>query len=203
MIAARHLPALAALLALAGIPTVVHSYMGTATDDGRTVTAVPFRLDGLEAHPGRHTIDWVRETYGTTDFIEREYGPGLTLFVARSYDSKRLYHHPENGVAHGDGYDRAAMIRRPDRLDVPIFVLDSGDRRSVYALLYDRQFIADPIRFQLRNALSLLVAPRALMTLFFVRSKSATSGSSAIPPPEDLLLAAIDSFVGQPGTVSK
>jgi hypothetical protein len=194
MIAARDLLPLASVLALACIPTVVHSYMGRTVDDRRSAAAVPTRLNGLEGRPSGRSAAWVLETFGATDFIERQYG-SLTLFVARSYDAKRLYHHPELAVAYGDPYDRAVVVRRPERPDVPIFVLESGpERRSVYALLYEDQFIERPMHFQLRNALSLLVRPRAMMTLFFVRQKS---GAARADSAETLLLAAIDSFVAK------
>jgi len=197
----RHLPGLALLLALAGIPTIIHSYMGTTVEDGLSPAAVPPRLKGLDARPGRHTSAWVQDTYGTSNFIEREYGDNLTLFVARSYDPKGLYHHPENGIAHGDSYDRAVVIRTPERPDVPMFVLDNGDtRRSAYALLYDGKFIEQPIRFQIRNAVSLLIKPKALMTLFFVRGRSSRGGSATAHDVESLLLAAADSFMAQKGS---
>jgi hypothetical protein len=199
MICTRYLPAVTALLALACVPTVVHSYLGTPAGDGRTLTAVPMRLNGLEGRPSPRSPEWVQNTYGTADFIERQYGSELTLFMVRSYDAKRLYHHPENGVAHGDGYERAIVVRTPERPGVPIFVLRSPRRVSVYALLHDREFVADPIRFQLRNALVSLFRPESLMTLFFVRDKSADAGDRDVSAAEDLLLAAIDSFAAQTG----
>jgi hypothetical protein len=204
MIAPRYLAALAVLLALAGIPTALHSYMGATITDGRSAAALPRQLNGLNSQPGKHSLTWVMDTYGTADYIEREYDRNLTLFVARSYDAKRLYHHPENGVAHGEGYGRAKVVRQQGRPDVPMFLLENAHYgRSVYALLYNGEFVDRPIRFQLQNALTLLVRPRALMTLFFVRAKNATTASSATSPPEALLLAAIDSFAAQPGAGSQ
>ena len=202
MICARYLPGVAALLALACIPTVLHSYMGPRLEDGHSVNALPLRLNGMEGRSSERSPGWVRELYGTSDFVERKYGAALTLFVARSPDPKGLYHHPEHGVAHGDGYERAFVVRRPEHPEVPIFVLESprGDR-SVYALLYEGEFIEHPIRFQLRNAVALLVRPRSLMTLFFVRGKAVGGSPTAVASSgEALLLAAIDSFLAQPGT---
>lgn len=202
MIAARHLPALAGLLALACVPTVLHSYMVTPVGDGRSVAALPLQLNGLEGRPSGRSPAWVLDAYGTSDFIERQYGPALTLFVARSYDAKSLYHHPELGVAHGESYERAVVVRRSQRPEIPLFVLQgAGDRLSVYALIYSGEFIEHPIRFQLRNAFALLVRPRALMTLFFVRAKPGhASPAATTSQAEALLLAAVDSFVAQPGT---
>jgi hypothetical protein len=120
----------------------------------------------------------------------------MTLFVARSYDAKGLYHHPELGVAHGDAYGRATVIRTPDRPEIPVFRLQAEDgKESVYALLYGEGFLENPMRFQLRNSVELLVRPRSPMTLFFVRQTSTSAGRVS---PESLLLAAIDSFRAQP-----
>jgi hypothetical protein len=202
MIATRHLTALAALLAVAGIPTVLHSYLGPTLDDGRKTAAVSWSLNGLEGRSSGRADSWVLHTYGSTDFIERQYGRDLTLFVARAFDAKRLYHHPEHGVARGDGYERTSIVHLPSRPEVPIFELTGPqDRLSVYALLYEGEFVSDPIRFQLRNALTSLVRRRAAMTLFFVRGGTggqtrSTNASSA----HALLLAAIDSFRAQAGT---
>jgi hypothetical protein len=198
MISTRYLPALIVLLAFACLPTVVHTYMGRVISDGRDVNEIPRRLLALDSQPGRHSAEWVREEYGTSDFIERQYGSALTLFVARSYDLKGLYHHPELGIAHGDAYGRAEVIRTRERPEVPIFRLQAADgKQSMYALLYGDAFLEKPLQFQLRNALEPLIRPRAPMTLFFVRQTSASPGRLA---PEGLLLAAIDSFLAQPAS---
>jgi hypothetical protein len=202
MIATRHLPALAALLAVAGIPTVLHSYLGPTLDDGRRTAAVSWRLNGVEGRTSGRSDSWVLDTYGATDFIERHYGRDLTLFVARSFDPKRLYHHPEHGIARGDGYEHASIVQVPSGPGVPIFELTGPrDRLSVYALLYEGEFVSDPIRFQLRNALTSLVRRREAMTLFFVRSRIGGETRSTVESPAHaLLLAAIDSFRAQGST---
>ena len=198
MIAARHLPGLAVLLALACVPTILHSYMGATLEDGRTAAAVPARLNGLDGHPTDRSAAWVLDKYGATDFIERQYGPDTTLFVARSYDAKRIYHHPEHGVARGDGYERATLTRLPARPEVPLFVLKgSQDRLSVYTLLYQDEFVSDPIRFQLRNAFTSLIRPRMPMTLFFVRGRGEQTRAAGMSSAETLLLAAVDGFFAQ------
>ena len=94
--------------------------------------------------------------------------------------------------------------RQRDRPEIPIFVLDSPrGNHSVYALLYDGKFIEHPIQFQLQNAFALLVRPRSLMTLFFVRGKPIGASQTAVASSgEALLLAAIDSFLAQPGNVT-
>ncbi len=199
MISTRRLATVAIALALALVPTILHSYLGMTATDGRSVREVPAHLEGLQGRDTRRSTGWVSESYGTTNFIERQYGPALTLFMARSYDPKGLYHHPENGVAHGDNYERVVMLRRPDRPEVPIFTLSSHTGGySAYALLYENTFVEHPMRFQLGNAFTLLTQPRGLMTLFFVRGKVDATSPAARSTVEGLLLAAIDSFLAQP-----
>jgi len=195
----RRLALVAALLALACVPTVLHSYVGMTVSDGRDVTQVPMSLNGLTGRATERRAASVLNAYGTTDFIERTYGTSLKLFVARSYDAKPLYHHPELAVAHGDTYDRAVVVRRNEPPAVPVFVLEgAGDWRSVYALMYGDEFIDRPMLFQMRNALTLLVQPKRLTTLFFVRAPANKTVRGVEPgPAESLLFAAIDSFRAQ------
>ena len=195
----RHLPALAILLAVTAVPTVVHSYIPVTAGDGRRTERIPLRLNGLDARPTDRSLVWLPDAMAVVDHTERRYGPELRLLVVRSFDAKRLYHHPELAVAHGDDYGRASVVRVADRPEVPIYVLQGArDRLSAYTLIYEDQFVADPISFQLRNVVALLVRPRQLMTLFFVRG---SPGSNTHPPgkspSEQLLLAAVDSFLAQ------
>lgn len=201
MIASRYLPALVSLLALAAVPTVLHSYLDTMTGDGRQLEAISRDLNGIHGQPSSgRSPQLVSEQYGTTDFIERQYGPTMTLFVIRSYDPKKLYHHPELGVAHGDAFQPAVVTRTPERPEVPIFVLESTTGRvSVYALFSDGRFIEHPMRYQLGNALGLLASPKKPMTLFFVRGRLAGAVRPSPSSATALLLAAIDSFVAQSG----
>ena len=53
-------------------------------------------------------------------------------------------------------------------------------------------FVADPIRFEIRRAVTSVVQPREPMTLFFVHGRG-----DAPPAGEALLLAAIDGFHSQ------
>jgi hypothetical protein len=199
MIDVRHLLALAILLAVTAVPTVVHSYLPVNATDGRATARIASRLNGLDARPTDRSLVWLPDAMAVVDYTERRYGPDLRLLAVRSYDAKRLYHHPELAIAHGDDYGRASVIRVEDRPEVPIYVLKGArDRLSAYTLVYEDRFVEDPISFQLRNVVSLLVRPRQLMTLFFVRG---SPGSSTHPPgespAEQLLLAAVDSFLAQ------
>jgi hypothetical protein len=197
MICLRHIPAVAALLGLTCIPTVLHSYMKSTASDERKLNRIPLQLNnstGAQAHSG----EWVPGAFETNDFIERHYGAALRLFVARSYNAKRLYHHPELAVAHGDDYERTRVERLAERPEVPVFVLKGREQTSVYALHYDTFFIANPIRFQLQHSVQLLVRPRQLMTLFFVRNAAPGPDAPLAETPEiRLLLSAVDEFLAQ------
>ncbi len=201
-IATRYLPATAVMLALTLVPTVVHTYVGLSASDGKTSAIVALRLNGVnEVETGRH-VEWVRESFGTDDFIERRYGPDVTLFVARSYDPKRLYHHPELAVAYGRRFDSASVIRLSTPVGViPMHVLSGEDELACYALLYDGRFVESPLRFEMSHALGTLIGPRKQMTLFFAHGRaSATPADSEIAR---ILVGAIQSFLTQPVTGSR
>ena len=199
MIDARHLPGLAVMLAVTVVPTVVHSYLPTTATDGRATARIASRLNGLDARATDRSLVWLPGAMAVVDYTERLYGRDLRLLAVRSFDAKRLYHHPELAVAHGDDYGRATVVRAADRPDVPIYVLKGArDRLSAYTLLYEDRFVEDPISFQLRNVVSLLVRPRQMMTLLFVRgSPDSSEYPAGKSPAEQLLLAAVDSFLAQ------
>jgi hypothetical protein len=195
-ISRRYLGGLALLLALALVPTVLHTYIGFTTSDGKTSRTVPVRLKGdLWTDTGRNA-DWVHDNFASDDFIERRF-ERVTLFVARSYDPKSLYHHPELGLAYGRTFDPVVVSTVPSAAGpIPLHVLKGEDQLAVYALLYDGRFIADPVRFQLANAFAMLVSPRRQMTLFFAHGDAAAEPlRSAVARS---VLAAAESFVQDP-----
>ena len=51
MISHRFAPLTAALLGLALVPTVIHSYRGLTIDDGLTVRSIPEVLAGMPSRP--------------------------------------------------------------------------------------------------------------------------------------------------------
>jgi hypothetical protein len=173
MISPRYAVPVAILLALALVPTAIHSYLGATTSDGLRTDAIPASLGAFSAQPTRRSAERVRETFASDDWIEREYvdgaGASVRLFVARSYDAKKLYHHPEIGVVRGTELERTkSRTLRVGNEDVPLKVLDASDGSGVvaYALLYDNRFVSDALRFQLVSSLELLVSGRKAMTLF-------------------------------------
>jgi hypothetical protein len=202
VIASRYLPATAVLLAVALVPTILHSYVGITASDGKSSGIIARNLHGIEGIDTSRRAVWVNEQYGTADFIERQYGPDVTLFVARGYDAKRLYHHPEIGVAHGRRFEPEYLAHvSTTHGPVPVHVLIGEDGLACYALLYDEQFVESPFRFEAAHILTTLIGPAKEMTLFFARGSAAAnpSESSAVR----ILVAAIESFMSQPPTVAR
>ena len=205
MISARFAFPVLALLCLALVPTVTHAYLRLTVDDGREAAAVGWTLAGLQGESTSRSSAWVRENYDSTDWIERAFTGAegkVTVFVARSFDFKRLYHHPENGVLHGHALESRGTRPMPAMPDVPVHVLQSPPRQghelAVYALLYDDRFIDNPYLFQLRSSWDLLIGGRRQMTLFLVHD---ASNPPQVPLENSLavrvLHEAIQRFVGQ------
>ena len=198
MIATRYAAVTAVALGLALIPTTIHTYMGDTLDDGVRAEAISPELAGRSGVEAKRRIDWVEWRFDSRDFVERHFGD-QTLFAVRSYDGKRLYHHPELAVAYGDSYGPETLERLSVRPDVPVHVLRTlGDTKpglSVYVLSYDGSPIANPLMQQLRISFQLLFSRRKPMTLLFVRDPSSPAGSRLDgSAAAALLIAALDSF---------
>ena len=132
------------------------------------------------------------------DWIERTYtspGDEVVLTVLRSYDLKKLYHHPELDVAYGTPFLRQETRRFARNPEIPVHVLYSDTDRgsiAVYVLHYDGGFVADPLMFQLRTASDLLFSGRKPMTLLFARDLNAPSAANVESlPVVNLLFAAV------------
>lgn len=180
MISRRFVVPVCVLLAVACVPTVIHSYLGAVDDDGLRTAAVPTAFNGYTSAPTRRPPGWASGIFASQDWLERNYGSAkgesIRLFVARSHDAKKLYHHPELAVLRGHDFARArpATLRIGEE-SAPVFVLDATDRPgvAVYALLYDDRYVADPLKFQLESALKLLFSERKAMTLFLAYDPAA------------------------------
>ena len=162
------------LLAIALVPTLIHTYLKLEHDDGLTTSVIPMNLAGLDSAPSGRDADWVREIFSSNDWIERNYilpGSGkIKLFAARSSDLKRLYHHPELAIAYGTSLEYLGIHKQGNVTSYPVHVLkgSSGTAVAAYALLYDGKFLSNPLTFQLQNSWKMLFSPRKKMTLFFV-----------------------------------
>lgn len=211
MIAPRFSAHVAVLLGLALVPTVIHHYVGLSVHDGRVTDAVDTQLAGLTGTATGRKPYWAIRKFESDDWMERWYTGAderIQLLVVRSYDLKRLYHHPELAVVQTDDLVSRGIIRLPQRHDLPIHVLESqrasGRGLAMYALHYGGEFVDNAMGFQLRTAASLLVRGRQPMTMFFVYDAEVPADA----PLDDLaatrlLFGAVDSFVNQPITPPK
>jgi hypothetical protein len=203
MTSTRYAPAVLVLLALAAVPTVIHSYMDSRAIDGRRASASPERLDGTLGAPAKRAASWGDRRFGSHDWFERQYGasPAVKLAVVRSYDAKKLYHHPELAIDYGPSYAPGTVIRLPQRPDVPVHLLPgaagSSRRMAIYALHYDDSFVASPILFQLKASVSALFSRRKPMTIFFAAQDLPEGVNVETSKAANLLLAAVDAFEKQ------
>lgn len=202
MISARYAPAACLMLALALVPTVIHSYVGVTVKDGMTTKRIPESMLGYASGRDQRDPGWGGREFLSDDWFDRIYaskGQEVRLTVVRSYDLKRLYHHPELAIAYGIPLTSHEVQRFPAGPDIPVHVLRGDTSLAMYALYYDGYFVEEPIAFQLRTAGEMLFTPRRAMTLFFLRpvrgSAIDESGASSLA---DLLVAAIRSFAAPP-----
>src|SRR5687768_4247407 len=196
-------------MALALIPTIIHSYAGGMVVDGRLAATIPALLAGYSSVPSGRNATWGKRRFDSDDWIERNYSasgrPTIRLTVIRSLDAKSVYHHPELAVEDRASFVGERIRRFPERPDIPVHVLEPGQATraaAMYALHYDDRFVENPILFQVRTAGELLFRPRQPMTLFFVldstAGQSGEQGGEVEPEgSRQVLLAAIDAFLQQ------
>lgn len=201
-LSSRHAPALCLALAIALVPTIIHTYSGRVADDGRSAAGMPATIAGERFVSTGRAPDWGQRLFDSGDWFEtRSTGPGpeVTLTVLRSYDLKKLYHHPELTIAYGTAFLREEIARAEARPEVPLHVLraENGASTAVAVLHYGDEFVENPIWLQVRVAGQLLVSPRKPITLFFARQRG-----EADRPVDDLkatriVFAAVDEFLSQ------
>lgn len=120
--------------------------------------------------------------------------------MARSYDHKRLYHHPELALSYAKDLSRNGLIVLPGQPEIPVNLLQSTARSGIaaFVLLYEGKFITHPISHQVQHSLNLLVSARKPMTLFYISDDNAPNN---IPfnqtPAASLLNKAIRDFMAQ------
>jgi hypothetical protein len=204
MISARYALPVSLVLMLALIPTVIHSYLGLKTDDGLSVKKIKPELGNYNSEPTNRQPGWGEETFGSVDWIERAYtdeqGKTLRLFVGRSYDHKRLYHHPELALSYAKDLRSEGRIRLHGQPEIPVNLLRNEMRPNMaaFALLYDGKFIDNPISHQIRDSLKQLISARKPMTLFYIADDNAPKNTAFIQSPAaSLLNKAIKDFMGQ------
>ena len=183
MITARYISSACVLVALALVPTIIHSYAGLVVEDGRSTSSIPMSLAGFTATPSTRDAGWGKRRFDSDDWIERQYLSGrddVLLTVLRSYDLKRLYHHPELDIAYGTGYLSEDVVELTAAPGVPVRLLRTSaetNGTAMYALHYDDAFVENPLWFQVRVAGELLFSGRRAMTLFFARDGRSQQGT--------------------------
>ena len=192
------------LLLLALVPTTIHSYLGATTDDGKSVKKIPRQLDDFISMPSKRNKQWGRDIFESFDWFERDYRNAdykkVRLFVARSFNHKKLYHHAELALSYAINLSHHKIGKLPGQNDIPIHILTNDNHSIVviYALEYDNHFIDNPITHQLSESMRLLINPRKPMTLFYA---SQTGVSSNVPTEQTaamtLLSLAIQNFKQQ------
>jgi hypothetical protein len=204
MISSRYVLPATLILLLALIPTAIHSYLDLKTDDGLSVKNISQVLGNFYSTPTNRQPEWGKETFGSEDWIERIYtdeqGKSLRLFVGRSYDHKRLYHHPELALSYAKDLRGAGQIRLPGQPEIAVNLLHNEMRPNMaaYVLLYDGKFIDSPISHQIRDSLKQLFNARKPITLFYIVDDHEPKNSPFIQSPAALLLTkAIKNFMDQ------
>ena len=204
MISARYALPVALVLMLALIPTVIHSYLGLKTDDGLSVKNINPVLDNFYSIPTNRQSGWGEVTFGSEDWIERVYidekGKSLRLFVGRSYDHKRLYHHPELALSYAKDLRSVGQIRLPGQPEIPVNLLRNETRPNMaaFVLLYDGKFIENPISHQIKDSLKQLISARKPITLFYIVDDNEPKNSIFVQSATALLLnKAIKDFMAQ------
>lgn len=202
-ISPRFVVALSAALGLTLIPTVMHTYVGALERDGRSVQAIPTTLLGWSSTPTTRAESWMQEQFDAQDWVERRYTEDrqtVVLGVIRSFDLKRLYHHPELALAYGASFVREETLRPATAPNVPVHVLfTEGDAvGAAYVMHYGDGFVENPISFQIRSSIELLVRPRKAMTLFFAREQPESRAGAEASPSVRFVLAAAGAFLEQP-----
>ena len=184
MISSRYALLVTLLFALALIPTVIHSYLNSLVDDGRSVESIPHSLGHFLSKS--HTLykdKWVKNVFASNDWIERIYvnsdGAKVRLFVARSYDYKRLYHHPELALSKGTDYRSRGIFILPGNPEMPIHLLRNRSGKGLvgYVLLHDGKLVQDPLTYQFKNAFKQLFSPRKAMTIIYVSDSVSPEGA--------------------------
>lgn len=205
MISSRYVLPAIFMVSLALVPTIIHSYMHARVNDGRETSSISKILAEMSSDKyTRHNNQWVKDMFDSDDWIERIYqtndGHKIRLFVARSYDHKRLYHHPELGLSHGNDLKANGVTDLSGEHEIAVHLLGGSNGRGMvaYVLLYDGRFIREPLKHQIRDSFELLINPRRQMTLFYIDSPdSSVKQGLAGTVPATLLSAAISSYMSQ------
>ena len=192
MISSKYAWPAAGLLLVALVPTLLNVYRAPEPiEPGSLAADIPQALGPFaRSVAGRRKREWVKGHFGADDFVSRRYGD-LTLFAARTYDGKKLFHFPELALTYG----RAATDRRSERYgEFPAHVLEYRDQKgfhlSAYALFYGDRPVEDPISFMLSILPERFLGKREPMTIIYVQGDAGPEEEEALTADLEKLLAA-------------
>lgn len=204
MISSRYALPVIVLLSLALIPTVIHSYFGAKIDDGLLTKQINMKLGEYYGKSTDRNARWGDEVFNSQDWIERTYskpaGFEIRLFVARSFDHKSLYHHPELALSYGRDMTAEGIVILPGEPELPVHLLreNLGSGLIAYTILYEDEFVQNPISLQILSAFDLLFNASKPMTLFYISTPNIPGQRRTdLSQVTDLLHAAIESFRSQ------
>jgi len=200
----RYLTPTLVVLLLALVPTIVNSYVGRRLVETPALTeALPSTLDGRSSSPTRRKATTIKREFASDDWVERAYATGgehpITVLAVRSYDMKRLYHHPELAVTEHE-YEAARLIQVPGAGgSVNVHVLPGMQQSlAAYALIYRGETVASPYVFQLRVAPELLLTGQRPLTLVFAEDPSGTgAGTLEQSPVVRAVVSAVAALAGR------
>ena len=204
ILSARYATPTLVVLALALVPTVVNVYVGRKVVEGPPLSeALPSVLAGQMSQPTTRKATTIRREFASDDWVERVYasglGPGVKVLAVRSYDMKRLYHHPELAIS--DANYGTAEVHEVPAADGPLAVhVLHGEKggTAAYALLYKGRTVSNPYLFQLRVAPEFLLLGQRPLTLVFAEDETGRGDQSAADAPAvQRVVAAIAALRGQ------
>ncbi len=206
MISYRYKVPVLLMLIVALIPTIIHNYLGATITDGKDLSKIPTKFADFISKPSKKLPIWGKEVFNTDEWVERIYRnrkfKTVRLFIARSYDHKRLYHHPELALSYGVSMSNKEMLNLTEHPGINIYFLANDDytKQAAYVLLYDKQFIDKPILHQLSESFRLLLNPRKPITLFYA-SQEFPDGNKDFENTAfaEVLINAIKQFQAQTG----
>jgi hypothetical protein len=203
VLSARHASTTLVVLLFALIPTVVTTYVGRkVVETPRVSEALPVVLDGRSSSATERKAGNIRREFDSEDWVERTYvamgADPLTVLVVRSYDMKRLYHHPELAVSNREyERDRVVTVEAGGRAEQVHVLPGTSTGLAAYALIYRGNTIGNPYAFQLRVAPELLLTGRRPLTLVFVEDPAGRDGDDvAGAPAVRALMAAVSALTG-------
>lgn len=181
MISTRHAPLVLFIIMLALIPTIIHSYLELKIGDNLSTRHISQVLGSYVSKPSQRKPGWGEDTFACYDWFERIYtnqqGKSVRFFVGRSYDHKKLYHHPELALSYGKDLRMVGEIQYSEQPTIAVKLLANETKPVIaaYALLYDKQFVGNAITHQIMSSIMQLITPRKPMTLFYVEEENASA----------------------------